>query len=82
MGKHSWIPHSSTPPPPPLKHLPDQLSELMRILVEMCGRFSGITQEEVREGFLEEARLEEPKGKLSTAWAEDEGALAQTAARQ
>ena len=50
----------------------------MGALLEVCGMFSGSTQEEAREGFLEEARLEEPKGKPSKAWGEYEGVVAES----
>ena len=50
----------------------------MGALLELCGRFSGSAQEEAREGFLEEARPEEPKGEQSKAWGEYEGVVAES----
>lgn len=43
--------------------------------MEVCRRFSGSKQQEVEEGFPEEATLEEPKGERSTVWGENEGIL-------
>ena len=52
--------------------------ELMGALLDACGRFSGSTQEEAREGFLEVARPEQPKGKQSKTWGECGGVAAES----
>ena len=52
--------------------------ELMGALLDVCGRVSGSTQEEAREGFLEVARPEQPKGKQSKTWGECGGVAAES----
>lgn len=45
--------------------------------MEVYRRSSRNVQLEVKEGFSEEAKLEEPKGEQSTAWGEHEGVVGQ-----